>query len=39
MVQVGMVHNSRTSEDDHRTLKSVKFQTGDYLDVAIYPGI
>lgn len=33
-----MVHSSRPSEDDHRTLKSLRFQTGDFLDVAVYSG-
>jgi len=38
MRQVGMVHSSRSSEDDLRTLRSLRFQTGDFLDVAIYSG-
>mmetsp|Transcript_35996 Transcript_35996/g.90920 ORF Transcript_35996/g.90920 Transcript_35996/m.90920 type:complete len:174 (-) Transcript_35996:252-773(-) len=38
MRQVGMVHSSRVSDDDARTLKSLRFQTGDYLDVAILAG-
>jgi hypothetical protein len=37
-VQVGMVHATRPSEDDARTLKAIKFQTGDYMDVAVHVG-
>lgn len=36
MRQVGIVHSSRTSEDDFKTLKQLNFQTGDYVSVAIY---
>lgn len=35
MRQVGQVHSTRPSEDDNKTLQSLNFQTGDYLDVAI----
>lgn len=33
---VGQVHSSRVGEDDVKTLRSLKFQTGDYLDVAVF---
>lgn len=36
MRQVGVVHSSRPGEDDHKSLRQLNFQTGDYLDVAIY---
>mmetsp|Transcript_6379 Transcript_6379/g.14166 ORF Transcript_6379/g.14166 Transcript_6379/m.14166 type:complete len:192 (-) Transcript_6379:895-1470(-) len=35
MRQVGLVHSTRLGDDDHKTLKSLSFQTGDFLDVAI----
>mmetsp|Transcript_30244 Transcript_30244/g.55250 ORF Transcript_30244/g.55250 Transcript_30244/m.55250 type:complete len:156 (+) Transcript_30244:305-772(+) len=35
MMQMGTVHSSRRSDDDLKTLSSLKFQIGDYLDVAI----
>jgi hypothetical protein len=34
--ELGVVHNSRKSEHDERTLDDVRFVTGDYLDVAIH---
>ncbi len=34
-LQVGVVHSSRPSQEDYATLKSLRFQTGDFLDVAI----
>lgn len=34
-VQVGTVHSTHTSQDDEKTLKHIKFQTGDYMDVSI----
>lgn len=34
--QVGVVHSSRLGEDDVKTLRSINFQIGDFLDVAIY---
>lgn len=33
---VGAVLSKRTGEDDVKTLRSLGFQIGDYLDVAIY---
>lgn len=36
MRQVGIVHNRLPGPDDNKTLKSLNFQTGDFLDVAIY---
>ncbi|RMZ52279.1 hypothetical protein APUTEX25_001669, partial [Auxenochlorella protothecoides] len=33
---VGVVHSSRLGEDDVKTLRSINFQIGDFLDVAIY---
>mmetsp|Transcript_41336 Transcript_41336/g.60908 ORF Transcript_41336/g.60908 Transcript_41336/m.60908 type:complete len:138 (+) Transcript_41336:59-472(+) len=36
MKQVGMVYSQRKGEDDNKTLKSLRFQTGDFLDIAIY---
>lgn len=35
VLQVGLVHSTRPGEDDNKTLKSLQFQTGDFLDVAI----
>lgn len=35
-MQVGVVHATRPGEDDTKTLRSLNFQTGDYLDVSIY---
>lgn len=35
MRQVGLVHASRDGPDDAKTLRSLGFQIGDYLDVAI----
>jgi histone deacetylase complex subunit SAP18 len=35
MRQVGMVHSTRPGEDDDKVLKTLSFQTGDFLDVAI----
>lgn len=35
MRNVGVVHSTRTSNDDHATLRELKFQTGDYLAVAV----
>src|SRR5688500_20035510 len=32
---VGVTSNSRRFEDENRTLQSLRFETGDYLDVAI----
>eukprot|EP00823_Brevimastigomonas_motovehiculus_P009395 TRINITY_DN9058_c0_g1_i1.p1 TRINITY_DN9058_c0_g1~~TRINITY_DN9058_c0_g1_i1.p1 ORF type:complete len:138 (+),score=9.89 TRINITY_DN9058_c0_g1_i1:36-416(+) len=32
---VGYTFSNRTSPDDNRTLASLKFETGDFLDVAI----
>ncbi|MEW5305799.1 MAG: hypothetical protein WDW36_008317 [Sanguina aurantia] len=37
MRQVGRVHATRSDADDEKTLRQLNFQTGDYLDVAIYP--
>ncbi len=34
-LQVGTVHATREGEQDHLTLRALKFQTGDFLDVAI----
>lgn len=33
---VGQVHSSRIGDDDNKTLKQVKFQTGDFVDVAVF---
>lgn len=33
--QVGQVHSSRRGADDFKTLRSLNFQIGDFLDVAI----
>ncbi|KDD74001.1 Sin3 associated polypeptide p18 [Helicosporidium sp. ATCC 50920] len=35
MREIGQVHGSRRGPDDHKTLRGVNFQIGDYLDVAI----
>lgn len=35
LFQIGQVHGSRRGPDDHKTLRGVNFQIGDYLDVAI----
>lgn len=35
MKQVGLVHATRLSDDDNKTLHFLQFQTGDYLSVAI----
>ena len=32
---IGTVHATRKGSDDNKTLSQVKFQTGDFLDVAI----
>jgi len=34
--QVGMTYSNRKSEDDRKTLHDLRFETGDFLDVAIY---
>jgi Sin3 associated polypeptide p18 (SAP18) len=34
-VQVGTVHASQPGEDDNKTLHEIKFQIGDFMDVAI----
>lgn len=34
-MQLGSVHASQEGEDDKKTLKQLKFQTGDFMDVAI----
>jgi hypothetical protein len=31
-----MVHSTRAAEDDNKSLRSLKFQAGDFLDVAIF---
>jgi hypothetical protein len=36
MKNVGVVFSAKRSEDDKKTLDSVRFVTGDYLDVAVY---
>ncbi|KAK9793716.1 hypothetical protein WJX73_008071 [Symbiochloris irregularis] len=36
MRQVGGTHSTRSSPDDKKTLRELNFQTGDYLDVALY---
>lgn len=35
MKNVGVVHSTRFGEDETKTLKSLSFQTGDFLDVAM----
>jgi histone deacetylase complex subunit SAP18 len=35
MRTVGIVHSSREGEDDRKSLRSLNFQTGDFLDVGI----
>mmetsp|Transcript_54142 Transcript_54142/g.171814 ORF Transcript_54142/g.171814 Transcript_54142/m.171814 type:complete len:191 (-) Transcript_54142:10-582(-) len=37
MRPVGSCFSVRRGEDDDKTLQGLNFQTGDYLDVAIYP--
>ncbi|KAK9827892.1 hypothetical protein WJX74_008041 [Apatococcus lobatus] len=34
--QVGATHSTRPSDDDLKTLRELNFQTGDFLDVAIF---
>ena len=36
MRQVGVVHSTRRGREDEVSLRSLKFQTGDFLSVAIY---
>ena len=36
MKQVGMVSAMRKLDDENKTLASLRFQTGDFLDIAIY---
>jgi histone deacetylase complex subunit SAP18 len=36
MKQVGMVSGIRKLDDENKTLGSLRFQTGDFLDIAIY---
>jgi histone deacetylase complex subunit SAP18 len=35
MREAGTVHSVRAGRDDERSLRSLRFQTGDFLDVAI----
>jgi hypothetical protein len=34
--QVGQIHSMRPGEDDNKSLRQLKFQTGDFLDVAVF---
>eukprot|EP00611_Tribonema_gayanum_P027596 TRINITY_DN6867_c0_g1_i1.p2 TRINITY_DN6867_c0_g1~~TRINITY_DN6867_c0_g1_i1.p2 ORF type:complete len:124 (-),score=18.81 TRINITY_DN6867_c0_g1_i1:63-434(-) len=36
MREVGSVHSSRKGPSDDATLKELRFQTGDYIDIAVY---
>lgn len=36
VAQVASVSATRPGPDDSKTLKELKFQTGDFLDVAIF---
>jgi len=36
MREVGVVFSSRKGEDDVKTLEQLHFETGDFLDVAVY---
>ena len=36
MKEVGVVRNRRPGPDNQKSLQSLRFQTGDFLDVAIY---
>ena len=36
MKEVGNTFSSRKSEDDDKSLQLLRFQTGDFLDVAVY---
>jgi|EP00953_Heterococcus_sp_UTEX-ZZ885_P023545 histone deacetylase complex subunit SAP18 len=36
MREVGVVHSTRAGPPDQSTLRDLKFQTGDYLDIAIF---
>jgi histone deacetylase complex subunit SAP18 len=36
MKNVGIISSTRKSDDETKSLASLKFQTGDYLDIAIY---
>eukprot|EP01120_Amphizonella_sp_Union-15-10_P012162 TRINITY_DN5363_c0_g1_i1.p1 TRINITY_DN5363_c0_g1~~TRINITY_DN5363_c0_g1_i1.p1 ORF type:complete len:189 (-),score=31.46 TRINITY_DN5363_c0_g1_i1:9-575(-) len=36
MREVGSLHSTRPGKDDNKTLHELRFQTGDFLDVAIY---
>lgn len=33
-MQVGQVHSTRPGPEDSKTLKSLSFQTGDFVDIA-----
>ena len=35
MRDAGTVHSTRAGRDDERSLRSLRFQTGDFLDVAV----
>lgn len=35
MRDAGTVHSTRTGRDDERTLRTLRFQTGDFLDIAV----
>ena len=38
MRNVGTVHATKRGKDDDKILKTLRFQTGDFLDVAILSG-
>jgi hypothetical protein len=38
VLQIGVLHSERYSPDEEKTLASLRFQTGDFLDVGIYIG-
>jgi hypothetical protein len=35
LLQLGNVSSTRPGPDDDKTLASLKFQTGDYIDIAV----
>ena len=38
MRNVGIVHSTKRGRDDEKVLKTLRFQTGDFLDIAILAG-
>ncbi len=39
MRNVGVVHTTKRGRDDEKILRTLRFQTGDFLDVAVLPGL